>query len=330
MERTGQSNTNPDLAQTQELAKQLARQIVEKADHTAAEYVAVVYRDGNELRTTQLYTTGNPFSAPLDRAILAAGGEENVVAVVHNHTKKNAESSLDAAATLKRDELPSSRPGDKKRPGDWDAAENLFGDRTDVAYYLLDPNDKFRRYDYADRETWMRETRATSHIETARGGRTFHPAPAIDLQPDPTVPMPAASAAPPTASDPRTSKLHSEARQAVATMESHLGIAWNPDSERIAACVGRVAHERGFDGIVSVGLNRADDGRQAGEQVCIQGRSANPDPYANRATVPAREAMNTPVEESLRRIETAQAPTQAPTQAPAEQDASQRPAAPSR
>lgn len=326
MERTGQSNTNPDLAQTQELAKQLARQIVAKPDHTAAEYVAVVYRDGDELKATPLYTTGNPSSAPLDRAIIAAGGKENVVAVVHNHTQKNAEASLDAAATLKRDELPSSRPDNKRQPGDWDVAKNLFGDRTDVAYYLIDPNDKLRRYDYADREAWMRETRTPTYIETARGGRTLHPAPAIDLQPDPAVRMPPAPAATPTPTDPHAAKLHAEARQAVAAMESNLGIAWNPNSERVAACVGRVAHERGFDGIVSVGLNRASDGQQAGEQLCIQGRSANPDPYANRATVAAREATNTPVEESMRRIETTPAP--APEQAA--QDATQRPSAFSR
>lgn len=109
-------------------------------------------------------------------------------------------------------------------------------------------------------------------------------------------------------------------------MESGLGIAWNPNSERVAACIGRVAHERGFDGVVAVGLNRAGEGRQAGESLCIQGRSSNPDPYANRATIPTREAMDTPVEESMRRIETARTPAQEH----AALDAAQRPSAPSR
>jgi hypothetical protein len=329
MEKTGKSNTNPDLVQTQELAKQLALQIRGKDDHTEAEYVAVVYRDGNELKTTPLYTKGDPFAAPLGEAIKTAGGADNVLAVVHNHTRENARLSADPEATLKRDELPSSRPYSKIRPGDWDTAKDLFGDRTDVTYYLLDPHDKLRRYDNADREAWIRESRPASAIETARGGKTYHPAPAIDMQPAMPSPQP-----PPqptqdesiTPSNPRAAKLHAEARDAVAAMESNLGIAWNPNSERVAACVGRLAHERGFDGIVSVGLNRAGDGQPAGESLCVQGRSANPDPYANRATIPTREATNTPVEESMRRIET----TQAPVQEPAAADVAQRPSAPSR
>lgn len=109
-------------------------------------------------------------------------------------------------------------------------------------------------------------------------------------------------------------------------MESGLGIAWNPNSERIAACVGRVAYERGFDGIASVGLNRAGDGQYAGESLCVQGRSANPDPYANRVAIPTREATNEPVEESMRRTETAPAPAPESTVA----DRAQRPSAPSR
>lgn len=326
MERIGEGNTNPNLAQTQELAKQLALEIKNKDDHTKAEYVAVVYREGAELKTTPLYTKADPFAAPLGESIKAAGGVGNVLAVVHNHTKENARLSADPEATLKRDELPSSRPYAKGRPGDWDTAKDLFGDRSDVAYYLLDPQDKLRRYDYADREAWIRESRPPSAIETARGGKTYHPAPAIDLQPDPAVRMPTAPAEPPTPSDPRAAKIHAEARAAVAAMESGLNIAWNPNSERIAACVGRVAHERGFDGIVSVGLNRASDGQQAGESLCIQGRSANPDPYANSATIPTREAMNTPVDESMRRIDAAQAPPQEH----AALEATQRPSAPSR
>ncbi|WP_394537872.1 hypothetical protein PRJ39_18035 [Lysobacter enzymogenes] len=326
MEKVAESNTNPNLAQTQELAKQLALQIKDKEDHTRAEYVAVVYRDGTNLKTTPLYTKADPFAAPLGEAIKAAGGADNVLAVVHNHTRENAKLSTAPEATLKRDELPSSRPHSKSRPGDWDTAKDLFGDRGDVTYYLLDPQDKLRRYDYADREAWIRESRPTSAIETARGGKTYHPAPAIDLQRDPSVQMPTEPLATPTPSDPHAAKLQAEARSAVAALESGLGIAWNPNSERVAACVGRVAHERGFDGIVSVGLNRAGDDRQAGQSLCVQGRSANPDPYANRATISTHEAANTPVEESMRRIETAQAPAQER----AAQDAAQRPPAPSR
>ena len=325
MEDIGRNNTNPDLAQTQELAKRLALEIKSKSDHGRAEYVAVVYRDSGELKTTPLYTKGDPFAAPLGDAIKAAGGVENVAAVVHNHTRENARQSFDAAATLKLDELPSSRPRNKALPGDWDIAQSLFANRTDVAYYLLDPNDKLRRYDYADREAWIREAQPPTPIEASRGGKNYRPAPAIDMQPALPSPEPPATA-PSKPPDPRAAKLHAEARDAVAAMESNLGIAWNPNSERVAACVGRLAHERGFDGIVSVGLNRAGDGQPAGESLCVQGRSANPDPYANRATIPMREATNTPVDESMPRIET----TQAPVQEPAAADVAQRPSAPSR
>ncbi|MFK3650577.1 XVIPCD domain-containing protein [Lysobacter enzymogenes] len=323
MEKPGQNNTNPDLAQTQELAKQLARAIMGKDDYTRAEYVGVVYRSGGELKVTTLSTQGSHFKAPLGLAIAEAGGADNVVAVVHNHPKKNAESQFDPSAALKLDEFPSSRPGKKDNPGDWDNAQKLFGERTDVTYYLLDPNDKLRRYDYADREKWIREVAPPNSIEAPRGGKSYHPAPAIDLQPVLPASHPQSD---PGLSDPHAAKLQAQARDAVATMESGLGVAWSRDSERIAACIGRVAYERGFEGIVSVGLNRAGEHQPAGELLCVQGRSSNPDPYANRATLPVREAANTPVEESLRRIETARAPTQEPATA----DLAQRQSAPSR
>jgi len=325
MEKPGQSNTNPDLAQTQELAKQLAREITGKEDHKRAEYVAVVYRSGDELKVTTLFTQGSHFNAPLGLAIAEAGGAGNVVAVVHNHPKKNAESQFDPSAALKLDEFPSSRPDKKHNPGDWDNAEKLFGERTDVAYYLLDPNDKLRRYDYADRETWIREVAPPGSIEASRGGKNYHPAPAIDLKPALSTPGPEPDATP-GLSDPHAAKLQAQARDAVAAMESGLGIAWNPDSDRIAACIGRAAYERGFEGIVSVGLNRAGENQPAGELLCVQGRSSNPDPYANRATLPVREAANTPVEESLRGIEASHTPTQETATA----DLAQRQSAPSR
>ena len=50
MEDIGRNNTNPDLAQTQELAKRLALEIKSKSDHGRAEYVAVVYRRHAEAR----------------------------------------------------------------------------------------------------------------------------------------------------------------------------------------------------------------------------------------------------------------------------------------
>lgn len=308
MAKIGQNNTNPDLAQTEELAKDLSRQIEAKEDHKKVEYVAVVYKDGDELKTTALFSTGSYNSAPLSQAIAAAGGKDNVLAVVHNHTQKNVDMQFDKSTAQAMEQLPSSRPNDKKNPADWDAAQTAFGDRTDVAYYLLDPKDKLRRYDYADREHWIDEVRPANAFEAGRGGKNYHPAPEIDIQPSlkPAQPSTPSAAAPDSGdavaslSDPRAARLQTQAHEAVAQMEAGLGVAWNGNSERVAACVGRLAYQHGFDGIVAVGPNRATADHAAGELICVQGRSSSPDPYANRAIVATADAMATPVEESQR------------------------------
>lgn len=343
MAKIGQNNTNPDMAQTEELGKDLARQIEAKTDHAKVEYVAVVYRSGGELRTTELFSKGSYNSAPLSQAVAAAGGADNVLAVVHNHTKKNVEMQFDQSSALSHERLPSSRPHDPKNPADWDAAQNAFGSRSDVAYYLLDPEDKLRRYDYADREHWIKEIQPPPKIGPSHGSKTLHPAPEIDMQPSQapvattTVPAAAAAAdptttpsAPPPATaltatataltDPHAVHLQTQARGAVASMEAGLGVAWNDNSERVAACVGRLAYQQGFDGIVAVAPNRASAAHPAGDLVCVQGHSSSPDPYANRAIIATAEAIATPVEESLRRTQVLhnEAQTQTQTQTPAE------------
>ncbi|MGH8079458.1 MAG: XVIPCD domain-containing protein, partial [Lysobacter sp.] len=309
---------------TEELAKDLARQIEAKKDHRDAEYVAVVYRSGGELKMTQLHTIGSAFSAPLQKAIDEAGGADNVLAVVHNHTQKNAEKSFDKSATLKHDELPSSRPHDKSLPADWDAAQARFGDRTDVAYYLLDPNDKLRRYDYADREVWIREVQPPTRFEAMRGGKSLHPAPELDMKPSPAQaesPTPPAADTAPALSDPRALRLQTQARDAIAGMQTGLAVGENGNSERAAACVGRLAYQQGFDEIVSVAPNQATAAHAAGDLLCVQGRSSNPDPYLNRAVIPTAEALATPVEESLRRTQALQGQTQQPGAAEPSQQA---------
>lgn len=308
MAKIGQNNTNPDLAQTEELAKDLARQIDAKKDHEKVEYVAVVYKDGDELKTTQLFSKGSYNSAPLSDAIAAAGGKDKVLAVVHNHTQKNVDMQFDKSTAQAMERLPSSRPHDKDNPADWDVARKQFGDRTDVAYYLLDPKDKLRRYDYADREHWIDEVKPATGREAASGSKTFHPAPEMDMQPSlkPAEPSPTPASTPAlgdatvSLSDPRATRLQTQAHEAVAQMEAGLGVAWTGNSERVAACVGRLAYQQGFDGIVAVAPNRATADHAAGELICVQGRSSSPDPYANRAIVATAEAMATPVEESQR------------------------------
>lgn len=314
----------------QELAIELAQAIRARSDHDKVEYVAAIYRDGDTLRATELFTENNHFRADAAPAIAAAGGADRVVGLVHNHPMEIVRLADNQPDTLAANRLPSEN--------DWNSARAQFGERTDASLFVLGPDDRLRRYEYEDRQRWVREV-VPGPFD--RGGYNPRPGPTIEL-PALRVERESAPAGgqedrggaagpAPTAAglvDPRAGRLHAEARQAVAEMESGLGIAWNPNSERAAACVGRVAHERGFDGIVAVGLNRAGDGQQAGELLCIQGRSANPDPYANRATIPTREAMNTPVEESMRRTDAAQA--QAPAQEQAAPEAAQRPSAPSR
>lgn len=231
MAKIGQNNTNPDLAQTEELAKDLARQLEAKKDHEKVEYVAVVYKDGDELKTTQLFSKGSYNSAPLSDAIAAAGGKDKVLAVVHNHTQKNVDMQFDKSTAQAMERLPSSRPHDKDNPADWDVARKQFGDRTDVAYYLLDPKDKLRRYDYADREHWIDEVKPATGREAASGSKTFHPAPEMDMQPSlkPAQPSttpastPALGDATVSLSDPRATRLQSQAHEAVAQMEAGLG-----------------------------------------------------------------------------------------------------------
>jgi hypothetical protein len=330
MAKIGQNNTNPDLAQTEELAKNLAMQIEAEKDHRKVEYVGVVYKDGDELKTTRLFSTGSYNSAPLDQAIAAAGGKGNVLAVVHNHTQKNVDMQFDKSTAQAMEQLPSSRPNDEKNPADWDAAQMAFGDRTDVAYYLLDPKDKLRRYDYADREHWIDEVRPANAFESGHGGKTYHPAPVMDMQPSlkPAEPSttpastPALADAAPSLSDPRAARLQTQSHEAVAQMEAGLGVAWNGNSERVAACVGRLAYQHGFDDIVAVAPNRATADHAAGELICVQGRSSSPDPYANRAIVATAEAMATPVEESQRVTQALQNETARQSQAEPSQQAS--------
>ncbi len=265
----------------QELAAGLGRDILDRADHRRAESVGVVYRDGDTLRVTQLYSSGHVDQAPLGDAIRAAGGASNVVAVVHNHPYAIGETgNAEPNDTRKANMLPSAN--------DWNRSAREFGQR-DVPLFIVGPDDRLRRYESADREQWLGE------LEVPRvGNRRFDP------DSGPTVRMP--DHAPPRAEGPGPEVAHAQTRQlydqALSTQIPPLCERPDQDRQQAAGYATYLATERGFSDITGVGLNRA-----GGELLCIAGRSGNPDPHANAIAVPAAEAAGASPDEWLRRAD---------------------------
>lgn len=163
---------------TDALASKLARDILAKADYQNREYVAVIYRTSSGgIAVTQLYP-GNMSSAPLGSAIAEAGGAANVIGVVHNHPQAMVNNSADPTASAAINQLPSD--------GDWSNAASVFGNRTDVAYYVLGPDGVLREYEYADRTHWDARNEYSywrNHQNSYNAGPTVDP----NLQP-PTCP----------------------------------------------------------------------------------------------------------------------------------------------
>lgn len=275
--------------QVQDLAIRAAQDIKLQSDYTAAEYVCAIYRDGDTLRATPLYTEHKDFQVDIRSAIQAAGGADNVVALVHNHPQAIVDRSSNQADTLKANRLPSQN--------DWNSARGQFGDRTDVSLFVLDPDDKFRRYDYADRDRWLREVTPNRFD---RDGYNPRPSATIDVpERSATDPVPRQPGAQPG----HEGHLHAQARTAMQTLETSRGQPWSENSERMAACAAHLGEQNGYRDIVSIQLNKATEQHSAGELMCVQGRSSSPDPVANRAIIATADALATPVNESLRRID---------------------------
>lgn len=282
-DRWGKTMAKVDLTEEQQRiqdsAAELARQIKEKTgkkdadgneiDYNKVEYIGVVYRDGDKLKISQLYTKNDEFSAPWEKAFKEAGGEKNIVAVVHNHPKAIGANSGNQSDTDQANKLPSDN--------DWKLAETKFKDRSDVALYILGPDDYLRKYENTDRAKWLREWG-----DNPNDGDGYAPS----LGPVVKVPK-----EPPRLEDPRTPEQAStESRQLYAqassrqlpSMEQH-----SPESrQQMAAYAACVAAERGWDGVVGVGLNNATATQRGGELLCIAGKSSNPDPHANGVAVP--------------------------------------------
>src|SRR3546814_2282757 len=78
------------------------------------------------------------------------------------------------------------------------------------------------------------------------------------------------------------------------------------DLERLAANLFGLAWEKGFSAHdeLKVGFNRRTAGYEAGELVFVyrEGGNVSPDPYANRAHMTTRAAIEQPADEIYRRI----------------------------
>lgn len=158
-----------DETRIQQIALSVAAQITSKDGTTfnsdgkpeksyrEVEYVALIYRNGGELKATGIHTDNNTSQTSLNKAIAEAGGANNVVAVVHNHpeahvkiTQATGHVSYETARAANR--LPSE--------ADWAVAKNeLFGKDKDKGrpedkegtLFIIAPQGKLRAYDYEDK-----------------------------------------------------------------------------------------------------------------------------------------------------------------------------------
>lgn len=157
-------------AESWTLAIALAQEIRARGNHDKVEYVAAIYRDGDTLRATELFTENNHFRADAAPAIAAAGGADRVVALVHNHPMEIVRRADNQPDTLAANRLPSEN--------DWNSARAQFGERSDASLFVLGPDDRLRRYEYEDRQRWVREV-VPGPFD--RDGYNPRPGPTIDL-----------------------------------------------------------------------------------------------------------------------------------------------------
>ena len=253
---------------------------VEKS-HEKVEYVALIYRDGDTLKTTKIYTDNHSSRATLDDALKQAGGAQNVVGVVHNHPDAHvavveSESGVDNKKAVAVNLLPSR--------GDWDGAIKIFGDRKDVTYFILGPDDKLRAYDYEDRQKWL------TNLEGAKlGPSANNPSlkPASELE----RPM----LAPAQEAEPKPEKISQQSQalyaQAMSNQLPSMQAFSEENRQQMSAYAACVAAERGWSEIAGISMNHATATQRAGDLLCIAGRSNNPDPHANGVAVSPEHAI---------------------------------------
>lgn len=128
------------------MASEIARAIIAKSDHTRAEYLAFVYRDGQgTIRTTELSgESGDRVQINFHNLGFPAS---QVLAIIHNHDMLDYGGSTQAQDVNR---LPSAK--------DWNAADTFAGlgaNSNTLSFYLLDTQDGFRQYNSADRSRYV-------------------------------------------------------------------------------------------------------------------------------------------------------------------------------
>jgi hypothetical protein len=251
------------------------------------EYVAVIYRDGDTLRASRLHTINEPSKAPLGLAIKEAGGAENVVGVVHNHPDAHVASQQGNALAANR--LPSS--------GDWDVAESVFGKRKDVTYFVLDPDDKLRAYDYEDRRKWLTHLEGPK-VGPNKGNPDYKSAPELER------PMLAPAQGPEPKPDQASRQSQELYAQATSKQLPAMQQFSTDDQQRMCAHAVYLGSARGWTGIEGIAPNNATAQHRAGEFLCVAGKSNSPDPAVNGVAVPMSEALKASPAEWLTKADT--------------------------
>lgn len=329
-----EAGTMQEDARIRELALSITREITSKDGTTftpdgkpersykEVEYVALIYRDGDQIKTTNIYTDNKTSETSLDRAIEEAKGANNVLAVVHNHpeahvmiTKISGNTSYDKA--LAANQLPSDE--------DWKTAkDHLFGksekdgrpEDRDGMLFIISPEGNLRGYDYEDRQKWLMQLNGPS-VGANRGNPSLKASPIIE---DPTLSAPAPVAPPtnPAAPDQASQESQRLFAQAFDSQLPSMQQYSADDKQRMFAHAVYLGAQRGWTGIEGVAPNNATEHHQAGEFLCVAGKSSSPDPAANGVAVPMENALKATPGEWLAQADTARQ-TLAQTQAQAQQ-----------
>ncbi|QWP75384.1 LysM peptidoglycan-binding domain-containing protein [Lysobacter sp. K5869] len=122
------------------------------------------------------------------------------------------------------------------------------------------------------------------------------PAPAVAAQP----------AAPAPAAAPQSDPLQDKIRAGVRGLDQSIGKPWDDHSERLSASALLMAEQKGFKpgDTLQVGLSPANGNVAAGANffVARSGPGASPDPQANWASMPTRDALAVPADQRQQQV----------------------------
>jgi len=297
---------NAEELRAQQLAYELSDAIKAKDGNTKnekgaieksreeVEYVALIYRDGDTLKATRIYTDNHSSQASLNHALKEAGGAENVVGVVHNHPDAHVKVTKLLGGVSDEDALAANRLPSR---GDWDNAKKMFGNRKDVTYFLLDPDDKLRAYDYEKREKWL------TNLEGAKAG-SGKGNPSLKSASELERPASAPAQETDTKPDQISQKSQTFYAQAMSNQLPSMQVFSEENRQQMSAYAAFVAAGRGWNEITGMGMNNATATQRAGDLLCIAGRSNNPDPHANGIAVSPEHAVQATPGEWLAKADT--------------------------